>query len=102
MGLFLIECDNNHGAEIHYGISKDFENQGLITEAGLAVIEWLSNQETVNKIYAHCALENIGSQIVLKNLGFKNQGILKNHLILPAFGSSPRDCFLFTYATPKL
>jgi ribosomal-protein-alanine N-acetyltransferase len=101
IGLFLVECDNNHGIEIHYGISKKFENQGLMTEAGLAVVQWLSKQNKANKIYAHCALENLGSQAVLKNLGFKREGILKNHLILPALASSPQDCFLFTHASPK-
>lgn len=100
MGLFLIILDDNQDIEIHYGISKEFDNKGFITEAGEAVIEWLSSQTDVKKIYAHCDLENIASQAVLNKLGLKKMGVLKSHLILPAFGSSPRDCFYFERLIP--
>lgn len=95
IGLFLIDADNDGNIEIHYGITKDHENQGLITEAGVAVIEWLSMQPRVNKIYAHCDLSNIGSQAVLEKFGLKRIGILKSHLTLPAFGPEPRDCLRY-------
>lgn len=97
IGFFLVDCKKNSTIEIHYGINKDFEKKGLITEAGLAIIEWLSTQHEVKRIQAYCDLENIGSQMVLKKLGFKNTETLENHSIFPALSNSPRDCLLFSH-----
>lgn len=94
IGLFLTKQNAGH-IEIHYGICKEHEGQGLISEAGLIAIEWLSSQPGVKKIYAHCDLDNFGSQAVLEKLGLKKMSILKSHLLLPAFGSKPRDCLLY-------
>jgi RimJ/RimL family protein N-acetyltransferase len=97
IGIFLVEVEERGVLQIHYGISKLYENQGLITEAGKAVIGWLRAQDKVDKIEALCDLENTRSAGVLKKLGFRGQCILKDRLVLPAFGLKPRDCYYFVY-----
>ncbi|MFW2535428.1 MULTISPECIES: GNAT family N-acetyltransferase [unclassified Legionella] len=94
IGVFLVTLKERN-AQIHYGISRRFECQGLITEAGLAVVEWLQIQSDVKEISTVCDLDNHGSIRVLEKLGFENQGILKEGLHLPAFGHKARDCYRY-------
>ena len=98
IGIVLVELENKHSAQIHFGIGSNFTNQGLITEAMLAVVRWLINKN-IEKIWAFCDLSNHGSKRVLEKIGFKNEGILEKKLILPAFNYSARDCYYYTYET---
>ncbi|HHF7349623.1 TPA: GNAT family N-acetyltransferase [Legionella feeleii] len=94
IGVFLVTLKERN-AEIHYGISRKFECQGLITEAGLAVVEWLQIQSDVTEISTVCDIDNHGSIRVLEKLGFENLGLLKEWLHLPAFGQKARDCYRY-------
>jgi ribosomal-protein-alanine N-acetyltransferase len=97
VGVFLVELENNNTAQLHYGIGCDFIRQGLMTEAGHEVIQWLVCQTGLQKIWAMCDLSNIGSRKVLEKWDFQYKEILENKLILPAFDGSPRDCSLYEY-----
>ncbi len=95
IGVFLVESEG-HKAEIHYGISPSFEGQGLITEAGHAVVSWLLCQSNLQRVWAICDLSNQGSINVLEKLGFNREGVLRKWLTLPSFGcSSARDCYMY-------
>lgn len=94
IGVFLVMLEE-HKAQIHFGISKNFWRQGLVTEAGNAVIQWLMNQPDLQRIWAVCDLLNQGSSKVLEKLNFQKEGILHNWVILPAFGGSARDCYMY-------
>ena len=76
VGVFLVTVEG-HKAQIHYGIGRDYEGQGLITEAGHAVIEWLMTQPGLQKIWTVCDLDNYGSIKILEKWGFQNEGILQ-------------------------
>lgn len=97
IGLFFIVGEKNQAIQIHYGISKQFQHQGLMTEAGKAVIKLLSSQRDLEKIVALSHVDNECSIALLKKLGFERQAILKEHLVFPAFGSFPCDCYYFVY-----
>jgi len=75
IGTFIVIRDE-HKAQIHYGISSRFQGQGLMTEAGNAVIEWLSAQKEIQRIWTLCDVKNLASIRVLEKLGFKKEGIL--------------------------
>ncbi|MBA2656767.1 MAG: GNAT family N-acetyltransferase [Tatlockia sp.] len=94
IGISLVILEE-HKAQIHYGINRDYERQGFITEAGFAITEWLKSKTKIREIWTLCDVENYGSINVLHKLGFSNLGVLKSELNLPAFGNEPRDCFLF-------
>lgn len=94
IGVFIVKSQSDI-AEIHYGISRDCESQGYITEAGAAVVEWLKTNTNIKIVRTECDVENYGSIKVLEKLGFKNVGHIKNGLYLPAFGKNARDCYRF-------
>ncbi|MBA3537563.1 MAG: GNAT family N-acetyltransferase [Tatlockia sp.] len=94
IGIFLAMYEGEK-VQIHYGISRNYEQQGFITEAGHEVVQWLKIQPEVKEIWTVCDLENYGSLRVLEKLGFKNQGVLKKWLNLPAFGNNARDCYKY-------
>ncbi|MBA2710333.1 MAG: GNAT family N-acetyltransferase [Tatlockia sp.] len=94
IGLFLVMSEEGN-VQIHYGISRAYEKQGFITEAGREVVKWLKTQPEVNEIWTLCDLENHASIKILEKLGFKNQGLLKKELILPTFGTNARDCYKY-------
>lgn len=87
--------DGEHKAEIHFGIGKEFWNQGLTTEFVRVAVEWLKIQPKLQRVWAVCDLLNYGSTRVLEKIGFQKEGLLQNWLRLPAFGESARDCFIY-------
>lgn len=96
IGVFLVNLIDAKTAQIHYGISQAFFRKGLIAEAGHKVMMWMRTQG-ITHIFTVCDLENYGSIKVLEKLGFQKKNILKKHLILPAYGNEPRDCYLYSY-----
>lgn len=97
VGVFLVEEEQDGSVQIHFGIAREHTKKGLVTEAGLTVLHWLIKENNIQKVWALCDLENEGSISVLQRLGFKNQGVLKERLVLPAFSNSARDCFLYEH-----
>jgi ribosomal-protein-alanine N-acetyltransferase len=96
IGVFLVQEDG-HKAQIHYGIGQHFSGQGFMTEAGYAVLLWLLDHENIQGVWTVCDLENYSSIKVLNKLGFKKEGILEKWFILPAFGQSARDCYIYGF-----
>ena len=94
IGIFLVEIEDQK-AQIHYGIANEFTGQGIIVEAGEAVVQWLANKKILQQIWAVCDTANISSKKVLEKLNFKNEGIFKERLYFPSYGEA-RDCFYFS------
>lgn len=62
----------DHVAEVGYGIFKDFEGHGYMTEALRLLINWAKEQKTCFMITAKTALlDSLGSQRVLEKNGFR-------------------------------
>ena len=62
--------DSNGIAEIGYGISEKYQNNGYATEAVKAVLEWAFNHPDVTAIEAETDSENAASKRVLEKCGF--------------------------------
>lgn len=56
--------------EIGYGLGKEFEHQGYMTEAAKAICEWALRQENVAHIIAETEKDGFASQRVLQHCGF--------------------------------
>jgi len=56
--------------EIGYGLGKEFEHNGYMTEAIKAMCDWALKQEGVRTVIAETEVNNIPSQNVLKRCGF--------------------------------
>jgi RimJ/RimL family protein N-acetyltransferase len=63
---------NNEGeVEIGYGLGKDFEHKGYMTEGVKAVCDWALKQSNVFQITAETDADNIPSQRILQRCGFE-------------------------------
>lgn len=56
--------------EIGYGLGKDFENNGYMTEAVQAMCKWALEQENVSHITAETDIDGFASQHILQRCGF--------------------------------
>ena len=66
--------DENGVAEIGYGISEHYQNQGFAGEAVQAVAAWALREPDVRAIEAETDANNIVSQRVLEKCGFEPNG----------------------------
>lgn len=67
-----VEVDNE--VEIAYFISKEYSNNGYITEATKAMTEWAFNSLDIDYLIAIVELNNISSQRVVEKCGFDKYG----------------------------
>lgn len=70
--------------EIGYWLHVDHQNQGYMTEALNAVIRYAFIQFKANRLGILCDVNNLRSYTLAERLGFKFEGILKNHRINPS------------------
>jgi ribosomal-protein-alanine N-acetyltransferase len=67
--------DEDHRAEVGYRLGKPYWGQGYATEALRAVIAYLFEQTTVNRISAFTWAENTASARVLEKAGMRFEGL---------------------------
>lgn len=67
---------SNGVVEIGYGIKKEYEGQGFMTEAVTAMARWASEQIGVTDVEAETDPDNKASQRVLEKCGFIPNGIM--------------------------
>lgn len=73
---------SNHLAVIGYELNRNSWGKGFATEAVRRVIEFAFSEscpQFVNRIEAYTMLGNRASEVVLEKLGFKCDGILRQH-----------------------
>lgn len=63
--------DENHQVEIGYGLSKEFEHHGYMTEAVRAMCTYALSNHRVDAVVAETLKDNLPSQRILKRLGFE-------------------------------
>lgn len=62
--------NTNGEVEIGYGLGKEFERNGYMTEAVSAMCAWAKAQEGISHVISETLLDNAPSQNVLKRCGF--------------------------------
>lgn len=62
--------NEDHEVEIGYGLGKEFEHNGYMTEAVQAMCDWAMLQENISHIIAETEVDNPQSQNILKRCGF--------------------------------
>ena len=95
IGLFLMFVDGN-SAEIHYGLGPAFWRQGLATEAGLAVMDWVTRQSSLSDVSTSCASAHAASLRVLEKIGLCRTRLLPGAVLLPLPGISA-DAWLYRW-----
>ena len=65
-------------ASLHYGLSPAHWNQGFMTEAAQAVLNWGFAEFGLEKVYSWADVENIGSWRVMEKIGMTREGTLRS------------------------
>lgn len=68
-------------AELGYWIAKDFWNQGYGTSAAKRVLEYGFMERKLNKIFASHLRRNPASGRIMKKIGMKKEGELREHVL---------------------
>ncbi|MDD3224880.1 MAG: GNAT family N-acetyltransferase [Clostridium sp.] len=63
--------NENCEVDIGYGLGKEFEHNGYMTEAAKAMCDLALKQEGVRNVIAETDLDNFASQRILERCGFK-------------------------------
>ena len=90
--IFAIELDSkviggvsvkidvqNETGELGYAIGRSHWGQGLVPEAGTAVVDWVFQEFGLAKVHARADLRNVGSQRVMEKVGMTREGVLRSH-----------------------
>ena len=79
IGRFQMEewSDENHRATVGYLLGKQYWGNGYATEALRAVIAYLFEQTTVNRIDTFAWAENIASTRVMEKAGMRFEGLAR-------------------------
>jgi ribosomal-protein-alanine N-acetyltransferase len=79
IGRFQMEewSDENHRAAVGYLLGKQYWGKGYATEALRAVITYLFEQTTVNRIDTFAWSENIASTRVMEKAGMRFEGLAR-------------------------
>ena len=62
--------NNNGEVEIGYGLGKEYEHNGYMTEAVQAMCNWALKQNGVSAVIAETEVDNLPSQRILHRCGF--------------------------------
>jgi len=68
--------------EIAYALSRKYWRKGLMTEAVKEVIKFGFEKMNLNRIYARCFPENIGSYRVMEKAEMQFEGILRKQMFI--------------------
>jgi ribosomal-protein-alanine N-acetyltransferase len=91
------EVDNE--IEIAYFISEKFSNNGYITEAGKAMIEWVFDSLSLNYLIAIAETDNFPSQRVIEKNGFAK---IETRMILNSGETEEQPFFYYRLYNPTI
>ncbi len=63
--------DQNGEVELGYGLGREYEHNGYMTEAVQAMCRWALKQASVSRVIAETEAENLPSQRILERCGFR-------------------------------
>ena len=69
----------NEQAMLGFSIARRHWNQGLMTEAAGAVVDWGFEEFGLAKVYSFADVENVGSWRVMEKIGMTREGTLRSH-----------------------
>ncbi|MUL36838.1 GNAT family N-acetyltransferase [Gloeocapsopsis dulcis] len=68
-----------NAAEVGYELASQFWQQGIMSEALRAILQYGFETTGLQYVIAEVMLENVASKKLLQKLGFQRHGILKQH-----------------------
>lgn len=80
-------------AELAYELAEPHWGKGLISRAVSAALDWVFQQDQVDRVQAYVRVDNARSQRVLDRAGFTREGRLRNYRICRG---QPHDFFIYS------
>ena len=80
---------------IGYVLAHPHWGKGYVTEAALAVTNWLLKQPDIYRVFATCDIENVASARVMEKIGMQREGILRKYILHPNISDVPRDSYMY-------
>lgn len=72
----------NRRGDLHYALARDLWGQGLMTEAGRAVVRYAFGELGLQRVFARADARNIGSWRVMEKLGMLREGLLRRNRLV--------------------
>ncbi len=95
MGMIELRLDG-HRAEFGYVLARPYWGNGFVPEALAAIMEWVSSQPRIHRVWAYCDVENRASQRVLEKAGMEREGVVRRWAPAPNVSDTPRDCYFYS------
>jgi len=89
-----------HTVDLGYVLGRQHWGSGLMCEAVSALTEATLSLPDYFRVQATCDVENRASARTLENAGFKREGIIERHLILPNISADPRASLMYARCKP--
>ena len=67
----------NRKTEIGYWLGASFQGKGLMTNSCRVLIDYAFNELKLNRVEMQCDVENYKSRKIPANLGFKEEGVIR-------------------------
>ena len=67
----------NRKTEIGYWLGASFQGKGLVTKSCLVLIDYAFKELKLNRVEMHCGTENTRSRKIPENLGFREEGVIR-------------------------
>jgi ribosomal-protein-alanine N-acetyltransferase len=77
---YLNWSEDHKRIEIGYALSRDYWNQGYVTEAAKGLIDLFFRNSDLIRVEARCRLENVGSSRVMEKAGMQFEGVLRKQI----------------------
>jgi RimJ/RimL family protein N-acetyltransferase len=100
IGAIALRSDG-HKANIGYVLARAFWGQGLMPEAGRALIRHASQLESIHRVWAVCDVDNRASARVMEKIGMEREGILRRWLVHTNLSPLPRDVFCYSWVPDR-
>ena len=100
LGAIGAHTTGSGAVELGYCYARDAWGRGVATEAARAVIAVVSEDESIRRIFATCAPENVASARVLEKVGLKFECTLRRHVVLANLDGEPHDADRFGFVRP--
>lgn len=70
---------NNRRTMLGYWLAEPYRGRGLVTRACMAMTDVAFNKLLMNRVEIYCAVDNVKSRAIPERIGFKPEGILRQH-----------------------
>ncbi len=94
MGMLIARVDAEKW-ELGFVLARRYWNQGYMTEAVKAVLDWALRRGNIHRVWAVCDIDNLASARVMEKAGMEREGILRRWSVHPNISDTPRDSYCY-------